>query len=162
VNLSNNDVRDIVRLIDGLPFDELELETDRFRLVLHRGADGAWTRQATVLSPPDIEELPAGIAPIAQPAADGGASPVDADDGLHEVRAPLVGTFYRAPRPGAPPFVEVGTYVQPDTVVGLIETMKLFNAVEAGSQGEIVEIGVANGAFAEQGAVLMRVAPGTS
>jgi hypothetical protein len=54
VNLSNDDVRDILALLDGLPFDEVELQTEQFHLALHRDAGGAWTRQTTVLSSPDV------------------------------------------------------------------------------------------------------------
>jgi acetyl-CoA carboxylase biotin carboxyl carrier protein len=78
-------------------------------------------------------------------------------EGLTDVRAPLLGTFYRAPRPGAPPFVDVGSRVQQDTVVGIVETMKLMNSVAAGVSGTVTEILLANAQFAEQGAVLMRI-----
>jgi acetyl-CoA carboxylase biotin carboxyl carrier protein len=74
-------------------------------------------------------------------------------------RAPLLGTFYRAPRPGAAPYVEVGDDVETDTVVGIIETMKLMNSVEAGVRGRVVEIRVANAAFADRDTVLMVVEP---
>ena len=73
------------------------------------------------------------------------------------VRAPLPGTFYRAPRPGAEPFVEVGSRVGADTVVAIVETMKLMNSVHAGADGTVAEICLANGEFAEHGATLMRI-----
>ena len=76
-------------------------------------------------------------------------------EGLRAVRAPLPGTFYRAPMPGAPPFVEVGRRVEPDTVVGIVETMKLMNSVAAGAAGTVAEIPVGNAEFAERGAVLV-------
>jgi acetyl-CoA carboxylase biotin carboxyl carrier protein len=71
----------------------------------------------------------------------------------------LLGTFYRAPRPGAPPFVDVGSEVEPDTVVGIIETMKLMNSVCAGIRGTVAEILVDNAQFAAQGTALMRILP---
>eukprot|EP01037_Dinobryon_pediforme_P015043 gene15043-15182_t len=71
------------------------------------------------------------------------------------VRAPLPGTFYRAPAPGAPPFVEVGAVVTPDTVVGIIETMKLMNPVHAGVDGVISTILVDNATMIAKGAALM-------
>jgi acetyl-CoA carboxylase biotin carboxyl carrier protein len=80
-------------------------------------------------------------------------------EGLIEIRAPLLGTFYRAPKPGAPAFVEIGSRVEDHTVVGIIETMKLMNPVHAGVRGRVAEIWVANGQFAEQDAVLMLVEP---
>ena len=82
-----------------------------------------------------------------------------ASDGLAEVRAPLLGTFYRAPAPGAPPFVEVGSQVEEDNVVGIVETMKLMNSVLAGVSGTVAEICLGNAQFAEQDAVLLRIEP---
>ena len=69
----------------------------------------------------------------------------------------MVGTFYRAPKPGAPAFVEVGAEVTEDTVIGIIETMKLMNSASAGASGKIVEILAANGEIVEAGQVLMRL-----
>src|SRR6185312_10620990 len=79
------------------------------------------------------------------------------DAGLVVVRAPLPGTFYRAPRPGAAPFVEVGSHVGADTVIGIVETMKLMNSVPAGVAGVVAEFCVANAELAAQGAVLLRI-----
>ena len=81
----------------------------------------------------------------------------DGNAELVAVRAPLPGTFYRAPRPGAAPFVEVGSRVGADTVVAIVETMKLMNSVTAGADGTVAEICLANGEFAEHGATLMRI-----
>jgi len=88
----------------------------------------------------------------------GGAARVEDEDGeLVVVRAPLPGTFYRAPRPGAAPFVEVGSHVGADTVIGIVETMKLMNSVSAGVAGVVAEFCVANAELAAQGAVLLRI-----
>ena len=76
---------------------------------------------------------------------------------LVAVRAPLPGTFYRAPRPGAAPFVEVGSRVSADTVIGIVETMKLMNSVHAGVAGTVAEFCVANAEFAAHGATLLRI-----
>ena len=97
---------------------------------------------------PSAPGVPAPAAPSA------GGRP---EEGLTEVRAPLLGTFYRAPRPGAPPFVDLGSIVEEDTVVGIVETMKLMNSVAAGVSGTVTEILLGNAEFAEQGAVLMRI-----
>ena len=78
-------------------------------------------------------------------------------DAIVEVCTPIVGTFYRAPKPGAAPFVEVGSRVQSDTVVGIVETMKLMNSAYAGTRGEVLEICVGDGQFVEQGQVLLRL-----
>ena len=81
----------------------------------------------------------------------------EADGDLVAVRAPLPGTFYRAPRPGAAPFVEVGSRVDPDTVVGIVETMKLMNSVSAGVDGTVAEICLGNAEFAANGTTLLRI-----
>jgi acetyl-CoA carboxylase biotin carboxyl carrier protein len=69
----------------------------------------------------------------------------------------LLGTFYRAPKPGAPPFVEVGAQVSEDTIVGIIEVMKLMNTVRAGMRGTVTDILAVDGALVEFGETLMRV-----
>ncbi len=86
------------------------------------------------------------------------AAPVsDEVPGLTAVRAPMVGTFYRAPKPGAPPFVDIGAEVNEHTVVGIIETMKLMNSIPSGASGRVVEILVPDGEIVEAGQVLMRL-----
>jgi acetyl-CoA carboxylase biotin carboxyl carrier protein len=79
--------------------------------------------------------------------------------GLIDVTTPLPGTFYRSPKPGSPAFVELGQHVEADTVVAIVETMKLMNSVYAGTRGHIVEICLGDAEFAVQGAVLMRIQP---
>jgi acetyl-CoA carboxylase biotin carboxyl carrier protein len=83
--------------------------------------------------------------------AGGGVEP----DGMRAVRAPLPGTFYRAPMPGAPPFVDMGSHVEPETVVAIIETMKLMNSVCAGVTGTVAEILLADAQPAGKDAALM-------
>lgn len=159
MDLTSEDVRDILQLLDGLPYRELTLETASFRLSLRRSADGGWTQATEVLAGPQVAAEPP-AAPAPAPAPDGAGAAADAAaDGLVDVRAPLLGTFYRAPRPGAPPFVTVGSDVEPDTVVCIIETMKLMNSVTAGVTGTVAEILAENAQFAGKGAVLMRVRP---
>ncbi len=176
MNLSNEDVQDILRVLDSTSYDELKLETARFRLVLRRSAGGAWTQETQALSTPRrsdsadraVEKATSGggsvagreaaaAAGVREPAAPGGAG--DSRHGLHEVRPPMLGTFYRAPKPGAAPFVEVGSRVRPDTVVCIIETMKLMNSVCAGMAGEVVEICLDDAQFADESAVLLRIRP---
>jgi len=90
-------------------------------------------------------------------AQDAGHGTTEADASLVAVRAPLPGTFYRAPRPGAAAFVELGSRVGADTVVGIVETMKLFNSVIAGAAGTVAEICLDNAEFADRGATLLRI-----
>jgi len=178
MDLTNEDVTDILALLDSLPYDELDLQTSRFRLVLRRTPDG-WTQSVQTRSAPDaLDVSPAGVAPGAPPgspadtdgadktevaaevpseATEAGTGGADAGAELVAVRAPLPGTFYRAPRPGAAPFVEVGSRVGPDTVVGIVETMKLMNSVAAGVAGTVAEICLGNAEFAAHGATLLRI-----
>jgi acetyl-CoA carboxylase biotin carboxyl carrier protein len=158
VNLTHDDVQEILRLLDASSFDELRLETERFRLVLRRGgSDGSWTQESETRQAPLIaRDEPAPTAAAPSPTR---AAPVAA--GTLEIRPPIIGTFYRSPQPGAPPFVEVGSVVHEDTVVAIIETMKLMNSIPAGVRGRVVEICVADAEFVDQDRVLMRVAPET-
>lgn len=170
MNLTNEDVQEILRLLDASSFDELQLTTDRFKLTLRRSAKGGWTQETQTTAEPVIASpLPpervakpgivnaANAAPNASSADAPATPPSQATPDLFEVRAPLIGTFYRAPKPGAAPFVEVGVRVSPDTVVGIVETMKLMNSVYAGAAGEVAEICAENGQLVEQGQVLMRL-----
>jgi acetyl-CoA carboxylase biotin carboxyl carrier protein len=160
VELTAGDVQDILQLLDGLPYRELTLETARFRLSLRRTADGGWTQATEVLGGPAGSAEPAELAEPARAASPPAEQAAEsAAEGLVDVRAPLLGTFYRAPRPGAPPFVTVGSAVEPGTVVCIIETMKLMNSVTAGVAGTVAEILATNAEFARQGTVLMRVRP---
>jgi acetyl-CoA carboxylase biotin carboxyl carrier protein len=160
VDLTSDDVRDILALLDDLPFAEMHLQTSRFALVLRRAGNGQWTQQMRVLSEPTVlpaaDAGPGELAAGAPAAAAGGAGAGQAE-GLVAVRTPLPGTFYRAPRPGAPPFVEVGSHVEPDTVIAIVETMKLMNSVSAGAAGTVAQILLANAQPAERDAVLMLI-----
>jgi acetyl-CoA carboxylase biotin carboxyl carrier protein len=75
------------------------------------------------------------------------------------IRAPMVGTFYRAPEPGAPPFVEIGQAVEPDTIVCIIEVMKLMNSIRAGARGVVAQVLVDDGATVEPSAPLIVLDP---
>jgi acetyl-CoA carboxylase biotin carboxyl carrier protein len=184
VELTNDDVADILALLDSLPYDEFDLRTDRFRLTLRRTPAGAWTEERQDISDPtpvapatdgagaSLDSAPGGDGPISSDGtssaggaergtrADGMASSATAGgDGLVPVLAPLPGTFYRAARPGAAPFVEVGDEVSADTVVAIVETMKLMNSVAAGTPGRVALIRAANGDFTPLGATLMLIEP---
>jgi acetyl-CoA carboxylase biotin carboxyl carrier protein len=154
VPLTAQDVAEITRLLEGSDFNELHIETEGFKLTLKRGASGerAVAALRTAEPPPPAAE-PA--APAREPAA--GVAP---DASLRTVPAPLLGTFYRAPKPGAPPYVEVGSQVAESTIIGIIEVMKLMNTVRAGVAGRVVEILAPDGTLVEYGQALLRVSPG--
>ena len=136
--LSEDDVREILRLIDESDVEELRIETEALSLYVLRGEPA--------------EEVPTPALADAQP--DGTAT---AD--LLTIAAPMIGTFYRAEAPGEPPFVSVGTRVEPETVVCLIEVMKMMNSVPAGVAGTIVRVCADNAQPVEYGAPLFQVEP---
>jgi acetyl-CoA carboxylase biotin carboxyl carrier protein len=131
--LSDDDVREILRLIDESDAEELHIETEAFSLHVERRHAG----------------------PSAPPAA----APAVPSGDLVTITAPMIGTFYRAPSPGEPPFVDVGAQVEPGAVVCIIEVMKMMNAVTAGTTGTVVEVLVENAEPVEYGTPLFRVQP---
>jgi acetyl-CoA carboxylase biotin carboxyl carrier protein len=146
--LSDEDVREILRIIDESDLDELRVETRGFKLHVRRG--GA----ASADEAP--EEASATRAAKALPAARKAGR---GSDGAETIAAPMLGTFYAADGPSAEPFVEVGAEVEPDTVVGIIEVMKMMNSVRAGVSGTIVEVCAENAQLVEEGEPLFRVQP---
>jgi len=152
VTLTARDVAEITRLLEESDFDELHLEHEGFKLTLRRGAGGARAPAPPAAATATPQPAAAADAPRRlSPAHAAGAA-------LLEVTAPLLGTFYRAPKPGAAAFVELGAVVAEDTIIGIIEVMKLMNTVRAGARGAIVEICVQDGALVEFGQVLLRIA----
>jgi acetyl-CoA carboxylase biotin carboxyl carrier protein len=145
MTLTAADVAEIMRLVEQSGFDELNLEIDGTKISLRRGAPSG---TATVAAPVPSVAPPAAPAPAAQAASD----PTAVD-----LPSPLLGTFYRSPKPGAPPFVQVGSPVEADTIIGIIEVMKLMNTVRAGVRGTVAEFLAADGALVEYGEVLLRV-----
>jgi acetyl-CoA carboxylase biotin carboxyl carrier protein len=144
VTLTAQDVAQITRLLEESSFDELYLEIDGLKLSLRRGSTA---NGQSVVGPA------AAPAPLPAPPAPSEAS----DPSALNVPAPLLGTFYRAPKPGAAPFVEIGSQVEEDTIVGIIEVMKLMNTVRAGIRGRVIQILGRDGALVEYGETLMRV-----
>ena len=155
MSLSAADIQEIMRLVEASGFDELLLETAGTKLTLRRG--GAIS--AMTLAAPAV--LPVAVAAPAQaPAAVVVPVPVVAAvvaDGT-PVESPMLGTFYRAPKPGAAAFVEVGSVVEADTVIGIVEVMKLMNTVRAGVRGTVTAVVARDGALVEYGETLIYVA----
>jgi acetyl-CoA carboxylase biotin carboxyl carrier protein len=134
MGLTDEDVREILRIIDTSPLAEIRVRTNGFEL--HVLKDGA--------------PKPADPEPAAPPAR---------STDLSTITAPMLGMFYAADGPGEPPFVEPGARVEPDTTVCIIEVMKMMNSVPAGLSGTIVEVCAENAQLVEEGAPLFRVAP---
>ena len=170
MGLSDEDVREILRIVDQSELAELRIETDGFSLHVRRDA-GAPLEPAAAAAPPAASPPPASP-PAERPPAErprfepppsepsqAPAEPPPARDGAGSIDAPMLGTFYRADAPGAEPFVAAGARVEPDTTVCIIEVMKMMNSVPAGVAGEVVEICAENGTLVEYGAPLFRVEP---
>ena len=156
MSMSHDDVERIIRLLDASHFDELHLELEGLKLDLRRrGAPAAARRMQA--EAPGSTGVAAPTTAEAMPAPPPAAAP--ATSGLVEVKAPMLGTFYRSPKPGAEPFVAVGSRVEPGTVIGLVEVMKLMNSVAAGVGGEVVEFVAPDGQLVEYDQVLLRVRP---
>ena len=148
-NLTYEDLVQIVELIKTTSqFSEFRLKVGDIEVSLKRANGEAGPIVPAVPAPQRSTEP----APAARRA-------VPVSENLHAVKAPMVGTFYRAPAPGQPPFVEAGQPVEPDTIVCIIEVMKLMNSIEAGVRGVVREILVPNAAAVEFGEVLMTIEP---
>lgn len=145
MGLSDDDVREILRIVDESDVAQLSIETDGFSLHVSRGD-----------APPPAR--PPARSPMAAPDPPTPAEPAPDQDTVI-VPSPMLGTFYRAEAPGAAPFVEVGATVEPDSTVCIIEVMKMMNSVHAGVAGTIAEVCVENGEPVEYGARLFRVEP---
>lgn len=154
MDLSHEDVQTILKIIDGSSLEELHLEIGDFKLVVRKGRGGS---PSTDGAGEAAAGAPIGVAAAPEPATaprEGDAAPAGV-----ELKAPMVGTFYRAPSPGAPPFVEEGRVVEADDTVCIIEVMKLMNSIKAGRRGRVVAIPVENGALVEYGQTVMVIEP---
>jgi acetyl-CoA carboxylase biotin carboxyl carrier protein len=163
MELSEDDVLHILKLIDESKFDYFQLEVGELKITVSKGEPiplpGAVPQPAAVIAAPNVAPAPAPAKPAATPAATAASKPTAIPEGMVPITAPLLGTFYVAPEPGAPPFVKVGQQITEDTTVGLIEVMKVFNSVRAGVKGTIVEVVAQNGQFVEFGQSLFIVKP---
>jgi acetyl-CoA carboxylase biotin carboxyl carrier protein len=154
--LSDEDIREILRIIDESDLAELQIETERFSLYVRKGGGDAGAsgrpRVRSMSERATVGQAPGGPGASASP-----APATDESDGVVTIPAPMLGTFYRAEAPGKPPFVEVGSRVEPDTIVCIIEVMKMMNSVPAGVAGTIAEVLPDNAELVEYGQPLFRV-----
>ena len=154
-DLSYDDVRKIIAILDASTLDEIHIELGDFKLDVRRRTAG---------SPVQAAPAPAASAP-AQPAAPAPAAatppPAPGEDGAglkpgqFAVTAPMLGTFYRAPAPDAPPFVDIGRVVEADDALCIIEVMKLMNTIKAERQGRVAAILADNATMVEFGQTLI-------
>ncbi|MEX0804067.1 MAG: acetyl-CoA carboxylase biotin carboxyl carrier protein [Candidatus Binatia bacterium] len=161
MELSEDDVLHILKLIDESKFDYFQLEVGELKITVSKG-DPIPMNSApqTVTAGPAATPTAARVAPApAVQTQSSNAQARAAAEGLASITAPILGTFYVAPEPGAAPFTQVGATITEDTTVGLIEVMKVFNSVRAGVKGTVVEVVAQNGQFVEYGQTLFLVKP---
>ena len=167
MELTEDDVLHILKLIDESKFDYFQLEVGELKITVSKGepipissspasAPVSQSPKAAVVEAP--KATPAAPAPSPLTAA-ANIEAKAAAEGLLPITAPLLGTFYVAPEPGAPPFVQVGSAITEDTTVGLIEVMKVFNSVRANVKGTVTQVVAQNGQFVEYGQTLFLVKP---
>ena len=148
--MERDDIKEIVNAVAVAGIEEFSLEIGDVKVRLRKTA-------AASPAAPAIAPSPALATTAATPAKATAAKPHA--PGLVAVTAPLIGTFYRSPAPGAAPFVEVGARVDPDDTVCIVEVMKLMNSVRAGCRGRVAEICAENGALVEYGQTIMLIDP---
>lgn len=178
-SMNDDEVRQIALLVETLDrstFDFLQIDVGNLKVTIGKGimpqiptigtvscgaatVAAAVSPQAPIVATPSDNTAPAPTIVAAQPAAPVVATEVPAQDGTVAVVAPMMGRFYAKPEPGSAPFVSIGSAVEKDATVGLIEIMKVFNAVQAGVSGVVTEICVQDAQFIEFGQVLFRIRP---
>jgi acetyl-CoA carboxylase biotin carboxyl carrier protein len=143
-----DDIKQLLDLVREHDLAELEIERDGLKVRIRKATAGPQPQQVVMV--PQSVPVPALVVPVPGPAAQpppSSSEPPEPIQGLElaVVKSPIVGTLYRAPEPGAPPFVDVGTAVRKGQVLCVIEAMKLMNEIESDRDGEIAAIYVENG-----------------
>jgi len=145
----------LIELMNANDLTELELEDEGTRIRIKKGREEGAAPPATIVT--KVEAAPSDTSEVAAvettPAAEAG------EPNLVEIPSPLVGTFYRSPAPDAPPFVEPGDIVDTDTVLCIVEAMKVMNEIKSEVEGEVVEILAESGEPVEYGQVLFLIRP---
>ncbi len=149
------DIKAIIDLMKKNSVTEFELEKEDFKIRLKRGPNGSGVAPAAD-DPPAVGVAPA---PAAIPAAVPSPQAAAAVSNELEIKSPMIGTFYRAPSPEAAPYIEVGSEVNPETVVCIIEAMKVMNEIKAEVKGVITQVMVENAKPVEFGQPLFKVRP---
>jgi acetyl-CoA carboxylase biotin carboxyl carrier protein len=151
--LELKDIKAIVDLMKKNDLSVFEMEKDGFRLKLQKGAG-----EQTIYAAPALPPIVAAPAPPTAAAGSGSAAPAaSAENASKEITSPMVGTFYRAASPESPPFIDVGQEVNEDTVVCIIEAMKVMNEIKAEVRGVIAEVVAESGKPVQFGQALFKV-----
>lgn len=152
-------VKKLIDMLDQSTVDSIEISTDKgtkLRIAKSPPMRGGAVQVAAGYAPPAPVAAPA-AAPAAAPVAESAPVAEVPKKNLLEIKSPMVGTFYSAPSPDAPPFVSVGQEVTPDTVVCIIEAMKVMNEVKAEVAGTVTEICAENGKPVQFGQAMFRL-----
>jgi acetyl-CoA carboxylase biotin carboxyl carrier protein len=164
MNIKSEDIDALIELFESSDWDEMHLKIQDFELFLSTDPNGRVPGAPGVAAP----VAPAGVAPAPPAAASGRGSAVSArapqapaqpQPNWIAVTAPNLGTFYRAPKPGSPSFVEIGQAVEAQTEICLIEVMKLFTTLKAGVKGIVKQVCVKDAAMVEFGETLFYIEP---
>jgi len=162
------EIKSVIDLMTKNGLSEFEVEKGDFKLRVKRGPGGEWSTTTTPVSAPQVVHHHAPVAafapspaPVVVPAAASSAAPAAAaaTSSHPQIVSPMVGTFYLSPSPDSPPYVTVGQEVHEDTVVCIIEAMKVMNEIKAETRGIIVEVLAQNGKPVEFGKPLFAVGP---
>jgi acetyl-CoA carboxylase biotin carboxyl carrier protein len=153
--MNQKELKELIEFLKEQDIAEFELERGDVKVRIKRGTPIAIAPAALPISAPAVP-FAAAAQPAAAPAAPTSTS---ADEGLHQVKSPIVGTFYESPSPGSPPFVKPGDTVEAGQVLCIIEAMKLMNEIEADVSGELVKRLVNNGQPVEYGQPLFSIRP---
>jgi|APCry1669190156_1035279.scaffolds.fasta_scaffold14066_2 acetyl-CoA carboxylase biotin carboxyl carrier protein len=156
--LTPEDIKDIVKLLDSTQFNSFRVVTESFTVDLERNnPDEPWSAESKSVGAPKNVSGKSSETSEAKKAKAADSEEIDSKFAV--VKAPLLGTFYRAPKPGADPYVDLHSIVKSGDVVAIIETMKMMTPVYAGSAGKIIEIKAVNNDFVEANSVLMVIEP---
>jgi acetyl-CoA carboxylase biotin carboxyl carrier protein len=159
---SERKILDTLRMIEESDYDEVRLETENFRLHVRKSGAPAQLGNAgtpAAVTPPPHADSAAPVAAPQAAAPSASREEVAVPPGMVAVRAPMIGTFYRAPAPHLAPFVEEGAAVNVDDTVCLVEVMKLFNTIKAGVAGKVVRIMARNATPVQRDEILMIIEP---
>ena len=164
-SVNMDELRELIQLVNENDFTEFELEREGFRVRFRRGAEISEVASAAFSTPRELSASSSvtpsapGVATASAPSHPGAKAQTEAseDQDLHIITSPIVGTFYRAASPTADSFVKIGSLVEPDSVVCIIEAMKLMNEIQAETTGEVAKIYVENGQPVEYGQPLFGV-----
>jgi acetyl-CoA carboxylase biotin carboxyl carrier protein len=160
-DLSYKDLLEIIRVVEASPeFSEFKLEYGDIKINLRKSSAGVTPTSDSLDDSADVKPKIVQVTALPEESIKEAKSPRSTvPEGMIGIKSPMVGSFYRSPEPGAPPFVEVGSKVNPDSIVCIIEVMKLMNSLPAGIDGTIAEILVSDGDPVEYGQVLVLIKP---